>query len=252
MPIASSTLNWLSGVPISSRQLRIPPEQSSGQGSIERGRSALQLPGVKPGDEFMKVVIVGGVAGGASCAARLRRLDENAQILMVERGPYVPGTPIADLPDHIGGVIEKESRLLVASEATFREQFAVDCRTNCEAIQISPDEHTVQLRNVTPVKVTRQPYDKLGAIPWSCVASPAAARYRPTGNFRSEDRARRQGDLRVDRERLRVPHRNGQVRGLPDGEAQDARGGRRRRIHRPRDRGKPRPSRVRRDHCRDG
>ena len=119
----------------------------------------------------MKVVIVGGVAGGASCAARLRRLDENAQILLVERGPYVSYANCG-LPYHIGGVIEKESRLLVASEATFREQFAVDCRTNCEAIQISPDEHTVQLRNVTTSEVTTQSYDKL-------VLSPGAASVHP-------------------------------------------------------------------------
>ena len=63
----------------------------------------------------MKVIIVGGVAGGASCAARLRRLDEKAEILMVERGPYVSYANCG-LPYHIGGVIEKESSLLVASE----------------------------------------------------------------------------------------------------------------------------------------
>ena len=64
----------------------------------------------------MKVIIVGGVAGGASCAARLRRLDEKAEILMVERGPYVSYANCG-LPYHIGGVIEKESSLLVATEA---------------------------------------------------------------------------------------------------------------------------------------
>ena len=63
----------------------------------------------------MKVIIVGGVAGGASCAARLRRLDEKAEILMVERGPYVSYANCG-LPYHVGGVIEKESSLLVANE----------------------------------------------------------------------------------------------------------------------------------------
>jgi NADPH-dependent 2,4-dienoyl-CoA reductase/sulfur reductase-like enzyme len=95
----------------------------------------------------MKVIIVGGVAGGASCAARLRRLDEKAQIIMVERGPYVSYANCG-LPYHIGGVIEQESSLLVASEKTVREQFAVDCRTNCEAVSISPKKRTVVLRNV--------------------------------------------------------------------------------------------------------
>ena len=75
----------------------------------------------------MKVVIVGGVAGGASCAARLRRLDEKAEILMVERGPYVSYANCG-LPYHIGGVIEKESSLLVSTEQTFRTMFAIDCR----------------------------------------------------------------------------------------------------------------------------
>jgi len=119
----------------------------------------------------MKVIIVGGVAGGASCAARLRRLDEKAEILMVERGPYVSYANCG-LPYHIGGVIEKESSLLVASERTFREQFNVDCRVNCEAIKISPDKKTVDLRNVTTGNITTESYDKL-------VLSPGAPSIRP-------------------------------------------------------------------------
>ncbi len=83
----------------------------------------------------MKVVIVGGVAGGASCAARLRRLDEKAEIVMVERGPYMSYANCG-LPYHISGVIEKESSLLVASAEMFRATFAIDARTNCEAIAI--------------------------------------------------------------------------------------------------------------------
>ena len=67
----------------------------------------------------MKVIIVGGVAGGASCAARLRRLDEKAEILMVERGPYVSYANCG-LPYHVSGVIPKESSLLVANEQMFR------------------------------------------------------------------------------------------------------------------------------------
>jgi NADPH-dependent 2,4-dienoyl-CoA reductase/sulfur reductase-like enzyme/rhodanese-related sulfurtransferase len=119
----------------------------------------------------MKIIIVGGVAGGASCAARLRRLDEKAQIIMVERGPYVSYANCG-LPYHIGGVIEKESSLLVASEAIFREQFAIDCRTRCEAIKISPKDKTVDLRNVATGEVTTESYDKL-------VLSPGAPSVRP-------------------------------------------------------------------------
>ena len=62
----------------------------------------------------MKVIIVGGVAGGASCAARLRRMDEKAEIIMLERGPYVSYANCG-VPYHIGGVIENESSFLVAT-----------------------------------------------------------------------------------------------------------------------------------------
>jgi NADPH-dependent 2,4-dienoyl-CoA reductase/sulfur reductase-like enzyme/rhodanese-related sulfurtransferase len=119
----------------------------------------------------MKVIIVGGVAGGASCAARLRRLDEHAEILMVERGPYVSYANCG-LPYHVGGVIEKESSLLVATEQTFRTMFDVTVRTGCEAISISPQNKTVDLRNVATGEVSTESYDKL-------VLSPGAAPIRP-------------------------------------------------------------------------
>jgi NADPH-dependent 2,4-dienoyl-CoA reductase/sulfur reductase-like enzyme/rhodanese-related sulfurtransferase len=119
----------------------------------------------------MKVIIVGGVAGGASCAARLRRLDEKAEIVMVERGPYVSYANCG-LPYHLSGVIEKESSLLVASVQLFRGQFAIDARVNCEAISVSPGEKTVQLRDVATGAVTTESYDKL-------VLSPGAPSVRP-------------------------------------------------------------------------
>jgi NADPH-dependent 2,4-dienoyl-CoA reductase/sulfur reductase-like enzyme/rhodanese-related sulfurtransferase len=119
----------------------------------------------------MKVIIVGGVAGGASCAARLRRLDETAEILMVERGPYVSYANCG-LPYHVGGKIEQESSLLVATEQTFREQFAIDVRTRCEVVGISAAQKTVQLKNHVTGAVTTESYDKL-------VLSPGAAPIRP-------------------------------------------------------------------------
>ncbi len=119
----------------------------------------------------MKVVIVGGVAGGASCAARLRRLDEKAQILMVERGPYVSYANCG-LPYHVGGVIPDESSLLVATEQMFRAVFGVEVRTHCEAVAISPKQKTVDLRDVATGAVTTESYDKL-------VLSPGAAPIRP-------------------------------------------------------------------------
>jgi NADPH-dependent 2,4-dienoyl-CoA reductase/sulfur reductase-like enzyme/rhodanese-related sulfurtransferase len=119
----------------------------------------------------MKVVIVGGVAGGASCAARLRRLDERAEILMVERGPYVSYANCG-LPYHVGNVIEHESDLLVANEQVFRSQFEVDCRTRCEAIGVSAQDKTVQLRDLATGEVTTESYDKL-------VLSPGAVSIHP-------------------------------------------------------------------------
>ena len=119
----------------------------------------------------MKVIIVGGVAGGASCAARLRRLDEKAEILMVERGPYVSYANCG-LPYHVGNVIEKESSLLVANEETFRSQFAIEVRTHCEAVEVGPKAKTVKLRNVKTGEVVTESYDKL-------VLSPGAVSVRP-------------------------------------------------------------------------
>ena len=122
-------------------------------------------------DRAMKTIIVGGVAGGASCAARLRRLDEQAEILLVERGPYVSFANCG-LPYHIGGVIEAESSLLVANEEVFRSQFAIDCRTRCEVIDISAQDKTVTLFDHTDQTTTTEPYDTL-------VLSPGARSIRP-------------------------------------------------------------------------
>ena len=119
----------------------------------------------------MKVVIVGGVAGGASCAARLRRLDEKAEIVMVERGPYVSYANCG-LPYHVSGVIPKESSLMVASVPLFRGHFAIDARINCEAVSISRKAKTVDLRNVETGEVTTESYDKL-------VLSPGAPSVHP-------------------------------------------------------------------------
>ena len=119
----------------------------------------------------MKVIIVGGVAGGASCAARLRRLDEKAEILMVERGPYVSYANCG-LPYHVSGVIAKESSLLVANEQYFKANRAIDVRANCEAVAIDRKKKTVDLKNVTTGELTTESYDKL-------VLSPGAPSVRP-------------------------------------------------------------------------
>jgi choline dehydrogenase-like flavoprotein len=152
----------------------------------------------------MKVVIVGGVAGGASCAARLRRLDENAEIVMVERGPYVSYANCG-LPYHVSGVISRESSLLVANEQLFRGQFSVDARTNCEAISIFAQEEnrrTAQCRDRRGgYRVLRQ----AGAIARRAFGPSAAARKRPARNIPGENGAGRAHDPRVDRRRHDFP-----------------------------------------------
>jgi NADPH-dependent 2,4-dienoyl-CoA reductase/sulfur reductase-like enzyme/rhodanese-related sulfurtransferase len=90
---------------------------------------------------------------------------------MVERGPYVSYANCG-LPYHVGGAIEQESSLLVATERTFREQFAIDVRTRCEVVGISAAEKTVDLKNHVTGEVSTESYDKL-------VLSPGAAPIRP-------------------------------------------------------------------------
>jgi NADPH-dependent 2,4-dienoyl-CoA reductase/sulfur reductase-like enzyme/rhodanese-related sulfurtransferase len=119
----------------------------------------------------MKVLIIGGVAGGASCAARLRRMDEKAEIIMVERGPYVSYANCG-LPYHVGGVIEKESSLLLSNEVMFKMMFNIEVRINCEATEILPKEKMVKLKNTATGEVTTETYDKL-------VLSPGAVSFHP-------------------------------------------------------------------------
>jgi hypothetical protein len=133
----------------------------------------------------MKVIIIGGVAGGASCAARLRRLDENAEIIMVERGPYVSYANCG-LPYHIGGVIPEESKLLVATVDTFRNQFNIDARVLCEAVAIAPDQKTVISRTWRPARSLLNP-----TTSWFCrpARRPSGRRFLESicpASFRSE------------------------------------------------------------------
>ena len=119
----------------------------------------------------MKVIIVGGVAGGASCAARLRRVDEKAEIIMVERGPHVSYANCG-LPYYVGGSIEEEANLLVATEQMFRAVYKVDARTSCEVVGIDSQQKTVELKNQINGETSTESYDKL-------VLSPGAAPIRP-------------------------------------------------------------------------
>ena len=110
----------------------------------------------------MKVVIVGGVAGGASCATRLRRLDESAEIIIFERGENVSYANCG-LPYFIGGKIEREEGLTVASPAFLRRRFNIDVRVMSEVVDIDRKGHTVTVR--TPEKEYKESYDKLVLTP---------------------------------------------------------------------------------------
>ena len=143
--------------------------------------------------DAMKVVIVGGVAGGASCAARLRRLDERAEILMVERGPYVSFANCG-LPYYVGGVIEHESDLLVANETVFREHFSVDCRTRCEAIGVSAGEQDGGASGPRDRRGDQRVLRQARPLAGGALGPPAASRHRPAGHLPGEDRAGLQRD----------------------------------------------------------
>ena len=110
----------------------------------------------------MKVIIVGGVAGGASCAARLRRLSEGAEIVLFERGENISYANCG-LPYYLGGIIREESALTVASPALLRDRFRIDVRIRSEVIAIDRENHTVTVR--TPEGEYQESYEKLVLTP---------------------------------------------------------------------------------------
>lgn len=119
----------------------------------------------------MKVVIVGGVAGGASAAARLRRLDEQAEIIVFERTGFVSYANCG-LPYYIGGVIEEESALTLQSPKGFWDRFHITVKTSHEVTAIHPEEHTVEVHNLETGEHFIETYDKL-------ILSPGAHPIRP-------------------------------------------------------------------------
>lgn len=108
----------------------------------------------------MKVVIVGGVAGGASAAARIRRLDEHAQIIMIERSGYVSYANCG-LPYYVGGVIKEQEELTLQTPESFWDRFRIDVRVRQEVTAINPAEKTVTVRALDSGKVYTETYDKL-------------------------------------------------------------------------------------------
>jgi len=118
-----------------------------------------------------KLVIIGGVAGGATAAARARRIDEHAEIVLFERGRYISFANCG-LPYYIGHVIRKRDNLLLTTPAAFKGRYNIDVRTMSEVTAIDPANKTVQVKEHQTGKVYAERYDKL-------ILSPGAEPVRP-------------------------------------------------------------------------
>ena len=119
----------------------------------------------------MKLVIVGGVAGGASAAARARRLSEDADIILFERGPDVSFANCG-LPYYVGGEIAERDKLLVVTPERLRSRFGLDVRTRTSVEAIDRAARTVRVRDLASGREYEEPYDKL-------ILAPGAAPLRP-------------------------------------------------------------------------
>ena len=120
----------------------------------------------------MKVVIVGGVAGGATAAARLRRLDESAEIVVFERSGYVSYANCG-LPYYIGGIITDRAELTLQTPESFWRRFRVEMRVRHEVTAIHPDTKTVDVKNLATGEVFAESYDKLILSPGARPTQPA-------------------------------------------------------------------------------
>jgi NADPH-dependent 2,4-dienoyl-CoA reductase/sulfur reductase-like enzyme/rhodanese-related sulfurtransferase len=119
----------------------------------------------------MKYVIVGGVAGGATTAARLRRIDEDAEIIMLEKGPHISYANCG-LPYYIGGVIEDRNKLLVQTPESFNARFNIDIRIHSEVTSVNSDDKSVSVKKTQTGEVYTETYDKL-------ILSPGASPIKP-------------------------------------------------------------------------
>jgi NADPH-dependent 2,4-dienoyl-CoA reductase/sulfur reductase-like enzyme/rhodanese-related sulfurtransferase len=119
-----------------------------------------------------RIIVVGGVAGGASAAARARRMDESAEIIVLERGPYVSFANCG-LPYYVGGEITDRWRLLVATPERFRDWFGVDVRTGHEVVAIDPAARTLRVRHAGAEDVLH--WDRLILAPGAAPVIPRLA-----------------------------------------------------------------------------
>ena len=145
----------------------------------------------------MKIVIVGGVAGGASAAARLRRLDEKAEIIMLERGSYISYANCG-LPYYVGGEITQRSALVLQTPESFATRFHIDVRVRHEALSIDRVRKQVQVRDIDGGRIYEETYDKL-------LLSPGAAPLHPNiPGIRDEGIASRIFTLRTIPDTFRI------------------------------------------------
>ena len=108
----------------------------------------------------MKTIIIGGVAGGASAAARLRRLDEKAEIIILEKGEFVSFANCG-LPYYIGGEITDREELTLQTPESFKARFNIDVRIFNEAVKINPEENTITIKNLQSGESYTEKYDHL-------------------------------------------------------------------------------------------
>lgn len=118
-----------------------------------------------------RILIVGGVAGGASCAARARRLCEECEIVIFDRGPHVSFANCG-LPYYVGDVIEDEEKLLVAKPERFRDRFDIQVHTETEVLSIDRETREIEVRDLCSGRTRREAYDAL-------LLSPGAEAVRP-------------------------------------------------------------------------
>ena len=129
-----------------------------------------------------KIIVVGGVAGGASVAARARRLSEAAHIIVIERGSFVSYANCG-LPFHISGEIENRESLLVQTPEGLRNRFDLDVRTRSEAVSIDRETRHVEIRNLETNEVYSERYDDLVLAPGAAPVSPPIPGIDRVGHF---------------------------------------------------------------------
>ena len=126
----------------------------------------------------MKVIIIGGVAGGATTAARLRRLDEKAEIIMIDRGNNISFANCG-LPYYVGDIIKNKEDLLLQTPESFNKRFNIDVRIRQEVVKILPDEKKVIVKKIDGGEKYEETYDKL-------VLSPGAEPINPFKHLESK------------------------------------------------------------------